>query len=831
MQQGTMQQGNRSPTPGRGSTLLHVLLLLLAWLVPLPIRAQTLTQSMSDARRALAEAQALEEQGKLKEAADEYRRAIRLNPIAEAYEAYGLFLYSQREFQQGLAVLQEGLRQNPQKTVLRGFLGLHLFGQGHLREAYRQLRAAREEAGERFVLHAALARCAMLLEEYPAAAEAVRAYLHVRPSSLAGRDYAFRTQLSLALMRGGALREAATELLASFKLNPTNLRATLAQGELQRLEGRCPAAFQTFQQVRTKMEVDDLALQLAEVQLCLNQPGLALAEAAAYLGRHQALLARFLADGQERRDQHTRVMNALMAALLVRGDAAVALGTSKQALEDYTGASILAGTNRGAEFKRPALRLRLKQFDGTLAQVRKRLETGAAVSRGIAAAARERPGATPAQLYRTGLAYDRAGRYDEAALLHEKAVKLDPRHTEARKALARAYGQLALQAFREKKLSWATDLLERAAALTPKSAVIRRDLALVYLKRGKPAEALKHAEAALALNPHDVDTWRLAGQVQVQLRRWEGVLSSYARVLKERPDPAPALLAEVGTARLLAGKADQGRLDLDQALKLARAGRPELIPVIRRNQARAQIFRDRELIDRGAPVTASPAAVRAMVQSAALLPDREKRIAIASLALRLITAGQHQAAKRLIQEHRSAADGVFVPAFSRAGYDLLAAYNDLFGAVRAREDAVAQLEKIASRLGPGAQETIRDLTSSVYGQIAVNLYRTGKAAKARAALIKVRRLAKAVTSELRHNAAVAEYYAGNKKDAVDALRGVAGKVPLALCNLAVHHDEKGAPAMAYELFNQCRAKGAHFPNLKTILEVKRQILGPRSAAE
>ena len=115
----------------------------------------------------------------------------------------------------------------------------------------------------------------------------------------------------------------------------------------------------------------------------------------------------------------------------------------------------------------------------------------------------------------------------------------------------------------------------------------------------------------------------------------------------------------------------------------------------------------------------------------------------------------------------------------------------------------------------------------MFGQIATAFFRAGQPVQARAALAKVKKLTKVISPELRHNAAIADYYMGKKNEALDALRAVAPKVPLAYCNLGVAMEDRGAAAKAYELFAQCRDKGGRFPNLKSILEIKRQILGPQ----
>ncbi len=89
----------------------------------------------------------------------------------------------------------------------------------------------------------------------------------------------------------------------------------------------------------------------------------------------------------------------------------------------------------------------------------------------------------------------------------------------------------------------------------------------------------------------------------------------------------------------------------------------------------------------------------------------------------------------------------------------------------------------------------------------------------------MKKLARRETPELRHNVAVADYYAGAKEDAVKALQAVAARVPTAHCNLGVVHELKAAMQQAFEAFQQCDQRGVRFPNLKALLAIKKQIFG------
>jgi len=50
-------------------------------------------------------------------------------------------------------------------------------------------------------------------------------------------------------------------------------------------------------------------------------------------------------------------------------------------------------------------------------------------------------------------------------------------------------------------------------------------------------------------------------------------------------------------------------------------------------------------------------------------------------------------------------------------------------------------------------------------------------------------------------------------------------VPVALCNLAVHHERSGSMLTAFELFRECKRRGAAYPRLDNIVEAKQRIFG------
>ena len=117
-----------------GVDSVKILWLLVAVLSALPLSAQTATP---------AEAMALEQQGKLPEAAAAWKAVTRHNPEdAAAFASWGLVLSKQENYEEAAAAYRKALALNPKLPGIQLNLGLAEFKMGRFTEAIGPLRAA-----------------------------------------------------------------------------------------------------------------------------------------------------------------------------------------------------------------------------------------------------------------------------------------------------------------------------------------------------------------------------------------------------------------------------------------------------------------------------------------------------------------------------------------------------------------------------------------------------------------------------------------------------------------------------------------------------------------
>jgi Flp pilus assembly protein TadD len=158
-----------------------------------------------------------------------------------------------------------------------------------------------------------------------------------------------------------------------------------------------------------------------------------------------------------------------------------------------------------------------------------------------------------------------AGRNEEAFDQLRKA-------TARRPAFPPAFSEHAGQLVRTGKLDEAIAVLEGGLALTPDAIDLRKDLALLLLKRNDRARARALLLQVLAVAPGRSDA--LAGLAQVMHLDGEyaAAADAYRRVLALRPDDV-ITRADLGRCLLEMGERDTGEANI----RLAADGRPQML--------------------------------------------------------------------------------------------------------------------------------------------------------------------------------------------------------------------------------------------------------------
>jgi len=152
------------------------------------------------------------------------------------------------------------------------------------------------------------------------------------------------------------------------------------------------------------------------------------------------------------------------------------------------------------------------------------------------------------------------GRFDEAGVLYEQALKLQPKDFRAPYLL----GVIALQQRRPER---AVDLLGRAIRLHPQSAEAHYDLGRALAALDRHEAAIASYDRALALAPENAAIFNHRGNALYLMKKFEAALASYDRALALAPENA-AIFNHRGNALYLMKKFEAALASYDRALAL-----------------------------------------------------------------------------------------------------------------------------------------------------------------------------------------------------------------------------------------------------------------------
>ena len=110
----------------------------------------------------------------------------------------------------------------------------------------------------------------------------------------------------------------------------------------------------------------------------------------------------------------------------------------------------------------------------------------------------------------------------------------------------------------------AESLLGSALVLAPGLADARQELAVLYLKAGRPEKAVQVLEPVLKPELADAQIWRTAGQAYAQLGRVTQADAAFGRAARAAPDNA-ATRREIALSQIMRGQVDAGVRGLEAA--------------------------------------------------------------------------------------------------------------------------------------------------------------------------------------------------------------------------------------------------------------------------
>jgi len=163
-----------------------------------------------------------------------------------------------------------------------------------------------------------------------------------------------------------------------------------------------------------------------------------------------------------------------------------------------------------------------------------------------------------ATLLQQGLALHQKGNPEEAQVIYEQILSIQPNHFDALQLLGVLFAQI-------KEYSKAVKFLSKALEINPNhaGAFSNRGIALKGLKRFD--EALASYDQAIAINPVYLDAYTNRGNTLQELKRFDEALASFDQAIAINPDYAEAYYNRGNTLQELK-RFDEALISYDQAI-------------------------------------------------------------------------------------------------------------------------------------------------------------------------------------------------------------------------------------------------------------------------
>ena len=373
-------------------------------------------------------------------------------------------------------------------------------------------------------------------------------------------------------------------------------------------------------------------------------------------------------------------------------------------------------------------------------------------------------------------------------------------------------------------LDAARRLMERARKIDPGSSVVERNLAQIELRAGRPQAAVAVLRRLLRRSPADPVANRLIGRALAELGQLQEAQGHLEKAVATSHPLGPVAEARAlvtsGVVRARQGRLFNAMVDLTQAMNVLGSADPKLLEQVRADLARVRVALGVEQLGRGRE-KAAWSSMRVALGAATSLPHAERVKIQAAVLLGAAVRNRAEQAHQLLRGARVDIQPLLRQAYAPIAARLLEAYTDLSSRDSTRLlRAATSFERMAEQV-EAARPKLLAMAVRCRLRAAAALFEAGSIDEAR----KVHRQAlQGVTDPPLawfHNAAVLDYAAGDRAQAIAALERLKKDVPMAACNLAVHSEQAYAPWRAYQLFKECKARGGRFPGLDAILAARR----------
>ena len=162
-----------------------------------------------------------------------------------------------------------------------------------------------------------------------------------------------------------------------------------------------------------------------------------------------------------------------------------------------------------------------------------------------------------------GVAYQRMGRYEDAAREHQEALRLFPTYAEA-------YNNMGIVAEHLGQIEEAQRFYATALSLQSSSrstAEAHHNMGSVLQKLGRDEEAVTEIREALRINPRYADAHDNLGSALLRLGRTDEAIAQYTEAIRLKPDFAEAH-NNLGRALLQAGRAEGAIAEFNETIRL-----------------------------------------------------------------------------------------------------------------------------------------------------------------------------------------------------------------------------------------------------------------------
>ncbi|MHC4500178.1 MAG: tetratricopeptide repeat protein, partial [Planctomycetota bacterium] len=209
----------------------------------------------------------LTQRGRIPEAIESYREAIKLKPdYRDAHQNLGLLLVEQKEPEEAVEHYNKALAIFPEDGGMHEGLGLALLEQGNIDDAVEKYEKALEIDPNRASAHDNLGRALVGLNRVPEAHRHLSRGLELNPD-----DAMTHNNMGGLLAISGQMEEAIKHFEMSLKLKPTNIEALNNLASALASIGRFDEAVETFNDA-LRIAPDD-AVTYFNLGLCLQGQG------------------------------------------------------------------------------------------------------------------------------------------------------------------------------------------------------------------------------------------------------------------------------------------------------------------------------------------------------------------------------------------------------------------------------------------------------------------------------------------------------------------------------------------------------------------------------